>query len=70
MKRETSVAKKQYQKFDNAFESNKKEKDKTKNKRSCANSKLVYNNSFTFFTNITALKNLENVLLIQKEMIY
>ena len=49
MKKQTSVAQKHYQKFDNAFESNKKEKYKTKNKRSRAKSNLVYNNCFSFY---------------------
>ena len=48
-KKQTSVAKKQYQKLDNAFESNKKEEDKTINKRSRAESNLVCNNYFTFY---------------------
>ena len=70
LKKQTSVAEKQYQKFYNAFESNKNEKDKTKSKRNCAKSSLVYNNYFTFYkTNITTLKNLPNVLFIQNEMI-
>ena len=36
-------------KLDNAFEFNKKEEGKTKNKRSCVKSNLVYNNYFTFY---------------------
>ena len=48
-KMQTSVAEKQYQKFDNAFESNKKEEVKTKNLKNCTNSNLVYNNYFTFY---------------------
>ena len=36
MKKKTRDAGKQYQKFDNAFESNKKEEVKTKTKRVCA----------------------------------
>ena len=44
-----SVVKKQYQKFDNAFESNKKEVDKTENKRCRAKLNLVYNIYFTFY---------------------
>ena len=47
MKKQTSVAEKQYQNFENAFESNKKEEDKTKNKRSRAKSNVVYDNCFT-----------------------
>ena len=35
--------------MDNAFESNKKEEYKTKNKRSHAKSNLVYNNYFSFY---------------------
>ena len=49
LKKQTSVAKKQYQKLDNAFESNKKEEDETINKRSRVESNLVYNNYFTFY---------------------
>ena len=49
MKKQTSVAKKQYQKLDQAFESNKKLEEKSKNKRSRANSNLAYNNDFTFY---------------------
>ena len=49
LKRQTNVAEKQYQKFDNAFESNKKEEIKTKSKRSLAESNLFYNNYFTFY---------------------
>ena len=48
LKKQTSVAEKQYQKLNNAFRYNKKDEDKTKNKRSCAKSNLVYNNFFTF----------------------
>ena len=33
LKRQTSLTEKQYQKFDSAFESNKNEEDKTKNKK-------------------------------------
>ena len=62
--KQASVAKKQYKKLDNAFESNKKEEDKTKSKRSSAKSNLVYN-KYLYFTNITTLKNLLNVLLIK-----
>ena len=47
LKKQTSVAEKQYQKFDSAFESNKDE-DKSKNKRSHAKSNLVYNNYVNF----------------------
>ena len=43
LKKQTSVAEKQYHKLDNAFESNKKKEDKTKNKRNSAKSDLVYN---------------------------
>ena len=45
LKKRTSVAEKQYQKFDNAFEFNKKEKVYN------ANAKLVYNDYFTFHKN-------------------
>ena len=48
LKKQTGVAEKEYQKFDNAFESNKKE-DKAKNKRSHAKSNLVHNSYFTFY---------------------
>ena len=43
------LQKKKYQKFDSAFESNKNEQDKTKNKKSCSSSNLVYNNYFIFY---------------------
>ena len=46
MKKQTSVAEKQYQIFDNIFESNKK---KEKIKRSRVKSNLVYVNYFTFY---------------------
>ena len=49
LKKQTSVDEKQCQKFNIVFESNKKEEDKTKNKRSCAKSNLVYNSYFTFY---------------------
>ena len=49
LKKQASVAEKQCQKFDNAFESNKNKEDKTKNKRSHGKSNLVYNNYFTFY---------------------
>ena len=49
LKMQTSVSEKQYQKFDNAFEFNKKEEVKTKNNRNCTKSNLVYNNYFTFY---------------------
>ena len=49
LKKGASVAEKQYQKLGNAFESNKKEECKTKNKRSLAESNLVYKNYFTFY---------------------
>ena len=49
LKKQTSIAEKQYQIFDNAFESNKKKEVKTKTKRSRAKSDLVYNNYFTFY---------------------
>ena len=48
-KKQTSVAEKQYKKFDNAFESNKNEEVKTKSKKNSAKLNLVYNNSFTFY---------------------
>ena len=49
LKKQTRVAKKQYQKLDQTFESNKTLEEKTKNKRSRANSNLAYNNDFTFY---------------------
>ena len=48
LKKQTSVTEK-HQKFDNVFESNKKEEVETKRKRSSTKSGLVYNNSFTFY---------------------
>ena len=51
LKKQTSVAEKQYQKFYSAFESNKNKEDKTKNKRGCAGSNPV-NSSYFIFTNI------------------
>ena len=48
LKKQISVSKKQYQQFDNAFESNKMEEDKTKNKRGRAKSNIVYSNYFIF----------------------
>ena len=48
LKKQTGVPEKQYKKCDNAFESNKKEEDKTKKKRSRSKPNLVYNNNFTF----------------------
>ena len=49
LKQETSIAEKQYQKFDNVFESNKKEEYKTGKKEDFLNSNLVYDNYFTFY---------------------
>ena len=49
LKEKTSIAEKQYQKFDNFFESNKNKKYKTKSKRRPAKSNLIYNNYFTFY---------------------
>ena len=49
LKKQTSVAEKQYQKSGNAFVSNKKEEDKTKKKQSRTKSNLVYDNYFTFY---------------------
>ena len=48
MKKQTSVAEKQYQKFDSAFESNNNEEEKTKNKKCCTSPNLVYNNYLIF----------------------
>ena len=49
LEKQTSVTEKQYQKFDNVFEANKNEDDKTKSKKSRTKSNLVYNNYFTFY---------------------
>ena len=49
LKKQISVAKKQYQKLGNAFEFKKKEIDKTKSKRRRVKSDLVSNNYFTFY---------------------
>ena len=48
-KNQTSVAETQYQKLDNAFESNKNQEGKTNNKRSRTKSDLAYNNCFIFY---------------------
>ena len=68
MKKKTRDAGKQYQKFDNAFESNKKEEVKTKTKRVCAKLNLVYNNYFSF-RKYHKIKEFLNVLLIQNSII-
>ena len=68
MKKKTRDAEKQYQKCDNAFESNKKEEVKTKIKRVCAKLNLVYNNYFIFHK-YHKIKEFLNVLLIQNSMI-
>ena len=47
-KKKRSVAEKQYKKIDTAFEYNKKEEVKTKNKGSRSKTYLVYNNYFIF----------------------
>ena len=49
LKKKTSVAEKKYKKFDNAFESNKKEEDETKNIRTRTKLNLVYNIYFSFY---------------------
>ena len=49
LKNQTGVAEKQYQKLNNAFESNKNEENKTKSEISPAKSDLAYNNYFTFY---------------------
>ena len=48
LKKQTSVPEKQYQKLENAFESNENEKDRTKTQKSRAKSNLVYKNYFIF----------------------
>ena len=48
LKKQNSIAEKQYQKLEKAFESNKKEEDKTKTKKSRAKSNLVYIKDFSF----------------------
>ena len=48
MKKQTSIAEKQYKKIDTAFGSNKNKEYKTKNKSRTA-SNLIYNNYFTFY---------------------
>ena len=49
LKKQTSVAEKLQQEFYNASESNKKEEDKAKNKRSRAKLNIVYDNYFTLY---------------------
>ena len=49
LKKQNSVAEKQYQKLSNAFKSNKKKEDKTKNRRSRAKSIFFDNDYFTFY---------------------
>ena len=49
LKKQTSVAEKQYQNFDNVFESDKIQEDKTKSRKSRTKSNLVYSNYFTFY---------------------
>ena len=49
LKKQTSVAEKQYQNFDNVFECDKIEEDKTKSRKSRTKSNLVYSNYFTFY---------------------
>ena len=63
LKKQTSLAEKQYQTFDSAFESNKNEEDKTKNKKSRTASNPVYNNYFTFHSKITNI----NILSIKNK---
>ena len=65
LKKQTSVAEKQYQQFYNAFESNKEEEDKTKNKRCRSKSNKVYDNYFTFYKDLKEVKDkLELLILI------
>ena len=49
LKKQTNTTKKLYQKLEKTFEPNKKEENKTKNKKRCANSNLVYSKDFAFF---------------------
>ena len=49
LRKQFSVGEKQYKRLDKVFESNKKEEDKIKNKRSCAKTNLVYNKDFLFY---------------------
>ena len=49
LRKQTSDAEKQCKRLDKAFESNKKEEDKTKNKGSHAKSNLLYSKDFTFY---------------------
>ena len=60
-----TVAEKQHQKLANDSESNKKEEDKTKNKRSHDKSNLP--TIILLFTNIATLQNLLNVILFKTE---
>ena len=73
LKKQTSVAERQYQKFDNAFEFNKKKENKTKNKRSRVKSNLVYNNYCTFYkypnTNEFVKRSFDSKLNVLKEFI-
>ena len=70
-KRKTSVAEKQYEKFDNAFAFNKNKENKTKNKGSRVKSNLVYNNYFTFYkypnTNEFVKRSFDSKLNVLKE---
>ena len=59
-----TVAEKQHQKLANDSESNKKEEDKTKNKRS---HKSNLPTIILLFTNIATLQNLLNVILFKTE---
>ena len=70
-KKQTSVAEKQYEKFDNAFAFNKNKENKTKNKGSRVKSNLVYNNYFTFYkypnTNEFVKRSFDSKLNVLKE---
>ena len=48
MRKQTSLAEKQYQRLGKVFEPNKKKEDKRKNKRICAMSNLFYSKGFIF----------------------
>ena len=69
LKKQTSVAEKQYQTLDKAFQSHEKEEDKTQYKRSCAKSNLVYNKYFTFYKYRNTKEFAGKHFLIQNKMI-
>ena len=65
LEQQTSIAEKQYQKFDNVFESNKKEEYKTGKQKRTSSIQIQSMIITLLSTNITTLKNLLNFLLIQ-----